>query len=113
MRRALVLVSLVLPLAAAACGGGSSDAPAVPVERGDATRGKVVFLEADCGNCHVLADAGTSGKTGPSLDERAATFTKVLDQIAGGGGGMPAFGDRLSPQEIQDVATYVAQFTER
>lgn len=113
MRRALLLATLALPVAVAACGGGSPDAPAVPVERGDATRGKAVFVDADCGNCHVLADAGTSGKTGPSLDGRAATFAKVLDQIAGGGGGMPAFGDRLSPQEIQDVATYVAQFSER
>ncbi|MEZ5102590.1 MAG: c-type cytochrome [Thermoleophilia bacterium] len=112
MRHALALASLVLPLAAAACGGAATGPP-IPAERGDATRGKVVFADADCGNCHVLADAGTSGRTGPSLDERSATFEEALDQVAGGGGGMPAYRDRLTVREIQDVATYVADVMER
>ena len=32
-----------------------------------------------------------------------------MSQVTNGGGGMPAFGDRLSEQEIQDVATYVSE----
>jgi mono/diheme cytochrome c family protein len=32
-----------------------------------------------------------------------------VEQIRNGGGGMPAFGDRLSDQEIADVAAFVTQ----
>ena len=31
--------------------------------------GKAVFTAAGCGGCHALADAGTTGGTGPDLDE--------------------------------------------
>ena len=34
----------------------------------NATSGKDIFL-ANCGSCHTLADAGTSGKIGPNLDQ--------------------------------------------
>ena len=36
---------------------------------GGAAAGKAVFTSQGCGGCHVLADAGTNGTTGPSLDE--------------------------------------------
>ena len=32
-----------------------------------------------------------------------------MAQVQNGGGGMPAFGDRLSDQEIADVAAFVTQ----
>src|SRR5215208_7205066 len=55
--------------AARAAGGGGA-----PAEEGGgpAPEGKAVFTEAGCGGCHELADAGTSGGTGPSLDENLA-----------------------------------------
>jgi len=37
----------------------------------DIARGRVLFTK-DCGTCHVLAQAGTSGTTGPDLDEAFA-----------------------------------------
>jgi cytochrome c oxidase subunit 2 len=43
--------------------GGDSD------ETGEAAAGKAVFTSSGCGGCHVLADAGTNGTTGPDLDE--------------------------------------------
>ena len=75
--------------------------------KGDATAGKTVFL-GNCGGCHVLADAGTTGKVGPNLD----TFTPAIDyraataQVTNGGAQMPAQ-SQLSTQEIADVAAYV------
>src|SRR5829696_4623256 len=36
---------------------------------GPAPDGKTVFTDAGCGGCHELADAGTTGGTGPNLDE--------------------------------------------
>jgi sulfite dehydrogenase len=35
---------------------------------GDTVRGKELFVEG-CGQCHVLADAGTQGVIGPNLDD--------------------------------------------
>lgn len=45
-------------------------------EEDDLANGKALFTER-CGSCHVLARAGTQGKTGPSLD--AAFRTALAD----------------------------------
>jgi mono/diheme cytochrome c family protein len=34
---------------------------------------------------------------------------QVAVQVANGGGGMPAFGDKLSDEQIEAVAQYVSQ----
>ena len=39
---------------------------------GGAPDGKTIFTENNCGACHALADAGTTGGTGPDLDEALA-----------------------------------------
>jgi cytochrome c6 len=69
--------------------------------------GKAVFT-ANCGACHTLADAGTSGAVGPNLDELQPTEAAVQQIVTGGRGAMPAFGDRLSEDEIESVAVYVS-----
>jgi outer membrane protein assembly factor BamB len=69
--------------------------------------GKSIFTE-NCGSCHVLADAGTSGSVGPDLDEVKPGAAATAKQVTDGGGGMPAFGGRLSDAEIDAVAQYVA-----
>lgn len=71
-----------------------------------AASGKEVFTTS-CGGCHTLADAGTSGTTGPNLDDAAPDAATVKAYVRGGGGGMPAFGDDLSNAEIDAVAAYV------
>jgi len=72
-----------------------------------AASGKEVFT-GTCGGCHTLADAGTSGATGPNLDDAAPDAATVKAYVRGGGGGMPAFGDELPNAEIDAVAAYVA-----
>ena len=84
--------------------------PAVPAA-GDATAGKAFFSSAGCGGCHTLKAAGTSGAIGPNLDNLAPEVEQVVTQVTNGGGGMPAFGGKLSDKEIQDVAAYVADST--
>jgi mono/diheme cytochrome c family protein len=69
--------------------------------------GKQIFTQ-NCGGCHTLADAGTSGQVGPNLDDLKADQSTVQRQVTNGGGRMPAFKGRLSAQEIQAVATYVS-----
>jgi len=77
---------------------------------GDPAAGKEVFV-ANCGSCHTLADAGTTGTIGPDLDALAPPYDTVVTQVTNGGGGMPPFKDTLSQQQIQDVAAYVSSAT--
>jgi mono/diheme cytochrome c family protein len=71
--------------------------------------GKTVFT-TNCGSCHTLAEAGTSGKIGPNLDELEPDLATVEHQVINGGGPMPAFGKDglLNPKEVKAVATYVS-----
>jgi cytochrome c oxidase subunit I len=77
-----------------------------PVE-GDPEAGESVFAAQACGSCHVLEAAGSSGTIGPNLDERAPGYGAIVQQVTNGGGGMPAFGDQLSEEQIQDVSAFV------
>jgi mono/diheme cytochrome c family protein len=66
------------------------------------------LFTTNCGSCHVLEKAGTSGTVGPNLDQSKPTFERAFEQIENGGGGMPAFGDRLTDEQIRALARYVA-----
>lgn len=80
---------------------------------GDAVAGKEVFLgESGCSGCHTLADAGSTGTIGPNLDAVKPSYDKVVSQVTNGGGVMPAFGDKLTEEQIQDVAAYVSSVTQ-
>lgn len=119
-RLGLLLAALALVLGVAACGGGENETATpetvegtLPTEtgggapEGDPEAGKALFAEAGCGGCHVFAAAGSSGSIGPNLDQSSIDDAGAYNQISNGGGGMPAFKDRLSEQEIADVAAFV------
>ena len=104
---ALGAVLLVLGLALTACGRDEPDLPT----------GKAQFVEK-CGQCHVLARAGTAGTQGPSLDaafqaalaegiDRDTVKGVVHDQIAHPrrGSVMPA--ELVEGEDATDVAAYV------
>jgi len=76
--------------------------------KGDPAKGKQIFAAQGCGSCHTLSDAGSSGSVGPNLDDAKPSFDKVAQQVTNGGGVMPSFKDKLSEQEINDVAAYVS-----
>src|SRR5689334_15855406 len=92
------------PAAAPALATTGSTVPA----NASATAGAKVFTVAGCGSCHTLAAADASGKVGPNLDEAHPSFGTVQVMVTGGGAGMPSFKDRLSAQQIRDVAAFVA-----
>lgn len=71
--------------------------------------GKQVFASASCGGCHTLKDAGSSGNTGPNLDQLKPSAARVAKQVTTGGAAMPSFKGRLSDAQIQAVAAYVAK----
>jgi mono/diheme cytochrome c family protein len=87
-------------------GGGGSGA------EGDAANGEGLFADQGCGSCHVLEAAGSEGAVGPNLDDAQPSFEETVKQVTEGGGGMPAFGDKLSEDEIADVSAYVVESTQ-
>ncbi len=121
----LVLAAVGLALAFAAAGylvgretgggGGGGGEVTQPTETGgsaagDPAKGKELFASSGCGGCHALADAGAAGQVGPSLDGNAKlTEALIVARVTNGQGAMPAFGDRLSEEDIQDVTAYVLQ----
>jgi mono/diheme cytochrome c family protein len=117
----LLLAALVLVVAIPACGGeeeehalpetveGTLPADTGAATEGDAANGKKVFASAGCGGCHTFSAAGSTGTVGPNLDDASVDVDAAVQQVTNGGGGMPAFGDRLSDQEIADVAAFVTQ----
>jgi cbb3-type cytochrome c oxidase subunit III len=119
-RWALGLVAaLGAVLLAAGCGTGG---PATG--NPDVANGQKLFTgTAQCGACHTLAAAGTSGTIGPNLDnafradrqqgfDEATIRDVVLDQIRLGSGavtgGTPMPANLVRGQDAEDVAAYVA-----
>jgi mono/diheme cytochrome c family protein len=69
VRGGVAVFALAAALLAAGCGTGGIS------KTGDSDKGKKLFL-AKCGGCHTLAAAGTSGTTGPNLDQNLKGQTK-------------------------------------
>jgi mono/diheme cytochrome c family protein len=84
-----------------------------PQAGGDPVEGRNLFVTQGCGTCHTLADAGAAGTICPNLDDSAPSFELVVDRVTNGQGAMPAFGDRLSVQQIRDIAAYVSSAPSR
>ena len=74
---------------------------------GEVAQGMAVFEAAGCGACHTFTPAGSSGTVGPNLDNTKLNRGQIEQQVQNGGGGMPAFKDRLTNDEIRAVADFV------
>jgi cytochrome c6 len=113
-----LFIALVLAAAVAAggCGGGDGDgggaagSVADPIPQGDPIAGRDAFILGTmprCGDCHTLADAGSTGTIGPNLDELKPSFDQVLQALETGPGAMPSFAD-ISPSVKDNLAAYVS-----
>jgi mono/diheme cytochrome c family protein len=126
VRRALLIVCSGLLLAG--CGGEETVSPTGPVEgtlpkaeKGNPEAGKKVYADNGCGGCHTFEAAGTSGTTGPNLDETlkgkdAAYIEESIvnpdAEVASGFGPgiMPKdYGSQLSQQELADLVAFLEQ----
>ena len=81
--------------------------PSVVPADANAAAGESVF-RGNCSSCHTLRAAGAGGQIGPNLDSLRPGYEQVRVKVENGGGGMPAFGDSLSAEQIRDVAAFVA-----
>jgi mono/diheme cytochrome c family protein len=87
---------------------------------GSPEAGKAVFASAGCGGCHAFAAAGSSGATGPNLDEslsgkdteyiRRAIVDPNADVPEGYSPGvMPqTYEDQLSPKQLDELVAFLA-----
>ena len=112
----LALVALIA-LAVVASGCGTTDA--------DPQRGRTLFVQR-CGECHALAQAGSTGAVGPNLDHAFAAARAIgndSDTIEGvvkaqveyprENNGNPAVSmpaDLVTGQDLDDVAAYVGEW---
>ena len=89
-----------------------AETAAVPAKfkSGDPVAGKLVFTGAGgCGGCHTLADAKTSGKVGPNLDQAKPSLSLAVTRVTHGQGAMPNFTGQLSDTQIANVTAYVVK----
>ncbi len=103
LRRTVLTCAAILVLAAvlASCGDEKG------ASTGDAVKGKRLFASHGCGGCHTFAAAGSSGTTGPDLDDALPSTRTVMRQLRQGGGLMPSFADKLSAADMRDLAAFV------
>jgi cytochrome c6 len=74
--------------------------------------GRKVFTEIaqpSCALCHTLRAAGAAGTIGPSLDELKPDKARALEATRNGAGVMPPFRDKLTPEQLEAVAAFVAK----
>src|SRR4051812_50083363 len=68
-------------------GGGKPDAKAL--------------FSGNCGSCHTLSKAGTSGQVGPSLDGTQLDAGAIERQVRDGAAGLPPVKGQLSEPPIK------------
>jgi mono/diheme cytochrome c family protein len=71
---------------------------------------EATLFATNCGSCHALAAADTSGAIGPSLDDLqpdAALVVAAIENGGAGSGAMPA--GIISGEQAQQVADFVAE----
>lgn len=96
-RRRAALVAVVAALVSACSAGGSP--PPAPAGDAQLAQGREVYAD-HCARCH---GSGGAGGAGPRL-----AGTEIdLGVVRSGRRGMPAFGQRLSDEELDAVAAYV------
>jgi cytochrome c6 len=97
----IVIVAIVV--------GVSVNFPAFAANTDNSTK----IFQANCAGCH--AKGGNIIRRGKNLKSRALQRNKVdnlaaiIDLVTNGKNNMPAYSDRLTPTEIEDVSKYVLE----
>ena len=74
---------------------------------------KVYNNKAQCGVCHTLQAARSSGDIGPNLDQLKPSMDRIIYVVTNGIGVMQAWEGILSYEDIEAVAYYVFNSTNK
>ena len=85
--------------------GGGGD----PIPDPSTSLDGLTLVKANCGGCHTLAAAATTGRVGPNLDDKHPDYDKVMTKTWEGDDPMPSFRNILTFQQRSAVAKFVAQ----
>ena len=69
--------------------------------------------KAQCGVCHTLQAAGSEGQIGPNLDQLKTQIPRIISVVTNGIGVMQAWEDILTDEEIEAVAYYIFNSTNK
>ena len=69
--------------------------------------------KAMCGTCHTLQAAESEGQIGPNLDKLKPQLDQIIYAVTNGIGVMQAWDSILTPKEIEAVAYYVFNSTNK
>jgi cytochrome c551 len=117
-RLKLVIVIAAVAISVSACGssksstpGGTGKAAATPPVETNETyiKASELFQKTNCISCHAI---DLSGKVGPKTNLQKIGATRSAEQIANkirtGGGGMPVYESKLTPEEISLLAEWLS-----
>ena len=69
--------------------------------------------KAQCGVFHALQAAGSTGDIGPNFDQLTPTIPQIISAVTNGIGVMPPWEGILTDEEIEAVAYYVFNSTNK
>ena len=69
--------------------------------------------KAQCGVCHTLKAAGSDSQIGPNFDLIKPQIPQIISAVTNGIGVMPPWGGILTYEEIEAVAYYVFNSTNK
>src|SRR5215467_4041824 len=96
MKKTLLILSMLAPVAASAQSGTS----------GNADKGKQLFMKQNCYYCH--GTTGQGGRDGARIAQTALNLQGVMRYVRKPTGGMPAFTEKiLSDQDLTDIYAYL------
>jgi mono/diheme cytochrome c family protein len=107
---AVGVLAICVAVGVTACGSGKKNDAA---SSSQSLPGAKVFADSGCASCHTLSAAKATGTVGPNLDQLKPEQSRVARQVRFGGNGMPSFAKKLSANEINQVAVYVADATRK
>ena len=100
--RKILLISLLLVFSGSA---SSEDKMVLGLE--------VYNNKAQCGVCHTLQAAGSTGNIGPNLNQLNHPMSQIIYAVTNGIGVMQAWEGILTDEEIEAVAYYVFNSTNK
>ena len=69
--------------------------------------------KAQCSVCHTLKAAGSAGNIGPDLDQLKPSMSQIIYAVTNGIGVMQAWEGILTDEEIEAVAYYIFNSTNK